>query len=306
MIRDENAGPVSICFLVLAYNNSISELREVFSSLMAGARLAGVEAKCILVSNDDYFDHRELTGIEVYSGQGNIGFAAGIKLGMAKVDTDYVVLANPDIRISPRDACQFISVLAAQSGVLVPVLRYVSGRVAYTAYEDWIFVAGRKVSAQVCRWFLLHSDRDTLPPRVRICGAFVGMPTALAKRFGPFDDAFFMYGEDRDLTKRLRADKVSVRLARDVSVTHIGGISGIGMSREIAVFQADGAMRIAFRRYGKLGSWLKRVDLWLDAMRKTGHARSCALEARRVVIDHWRASEGEAPRLDLMSITLRS
>lgn len=292
----------SVSFIVLAYRNPVAELRALFSACINGASGAGVPSKCILVSNDDDFDPGLLPEAKVLVGHGNVGFAAGIKIGMMEADTEFVVIANPDSMTSAEDVSEFVSQLIVQSGVLVPVLREETGEIAYASYEDWVFSAGRKVAKRVCRRFLYSDTADVLPRWVKICGAFVGMPTALATKYGPFDDAFFIYGEDRDLTQRLRRDLVPMRLVREVSVTHIGGVSGGGMDRELAIFRADSALRVAYRRYGALGVCLKKLDLMFEALCKRGQARSCALAARRTVVGHWGLAVREAPRLDFSTL----
>lgn len=296
---DEN---VTVCFIVLAFKNPASELRKLFDSLESGSIRAGVSSKNLLISNDDQFESSALPGVEVHCGHGNVGFAAGIKLGVDLARSDYVVIANPDTSITESDAFRFISELVKQDGVLVPILRDEAGEVAYASYEDWVFVAGRQYAKRVCRRFVMEGADEYLPRWVRICGAFLGMPTEIARNYGPFDEAFFMYGEDRDLTSRLRRDNIGIRLLRTSSVTHVGGGSGSGLSRELAVFRADSAVRIAYRRYGKLGARLKFLDLWLDARRKRGPARAYALEARRTVITRWGRCQTEAPRLEFAQL----
>lgn len=299
MHSDVSRETGSVSFIVLAYRNPVAELRALFYAFTNGASDAGVRSKCILVSNDDDFDPQLIPEAKVLVGHGNVGFAAGIKIGMMAADSEFVVIANPDSLTSAQDVSKFVSQLIRQSGVLVPILREESGEIAYASYEDWVFSIGRKVATRVSRRFLSKGVMNGLPRWVKICGAFVGMPTVIATKYGPFDDAFFMYGEDRDLTWRLRRDLVPIRLVREVSVTHIGGVSGGGMNRELAIFRADSALRVAYRRYGAFGVYLKELDLMVEALCKRGQARSHALAARRTVVAHWGFPVREAPRLDL-------
>jgi GT2 family glycosyltransferase len=293
----------SVCFIILAYQNSAAELERLISSLTVAAADVGVPSQCILVSNDDSFDCRKFSNVEVHSGHGNVGFAAGIRIGAHAANADYIVIANPDIIISVGDAAAFVTELIAQSTVLVPVIRDSNGAIAYTSYEDWVFSGGRRYAERVCRKFMVRSTDSPLPRWVRICGAFVGMPASIARLYGPFDVAFFMYGEDRDLTRRLRRDGIQIRLVRGSYVTHAGGGSGSGMSRELATFRADSALRVAYRRYGRCGVWLKGLDLLLEASCKRGADRSAAREGARIAAAHWKNSFGEATRLDFAAVT---
>lgn len=292
----------SVSFVVLAFRNSVTEIKALFASLQKGAAAAGIPSACVLVSNDETFDGSLIPEAKVCAGHGNVGFAKGIRIGVEAAESEFVVIANPDLRITVENASRFVSQLVTQPGVLVPLLLNGRGEIAHSSYEDFVFSSGLLAAKHACKRFVSRGTRRELPRWVRICGAFVGMSTALAKEYGPFDDAFFMYGEDRDLTRRLRQGKVPIRLAGDISVTHIGGGSGGGMNRELAVLRADSALRLAFRRYGRLGVRVKAVDLWLVARRKHGQARVDALAARRSAVAHWRSTFGEAPRLDISSL----
>ncbi|QZT58425.1 hypothetical protein [Mycolicibacterium austroafricanum] len=293
---------IAVCFIVLAYRNPVEGLKALFSSLSQGAAAVGVRSQCVLVSNDDHFHGESIPEVEVYVGHGNVGFSAGIRIGVEAADADFVVIANPDLMISAADAGEFISALIRQDGVLIPVLQNVNGGAAYESYEDWVFSVGRQISERVCRKFVLDKTTSELPRWAKICGAFLGMPAPIAREFGPFDSKFFMYGEDRDLTRRLRRRKVPIRLLRGVAVTHHGGGSGSGMNRELAIFRADSALRVAYRRYGAMGVWLKGYDLWLEASLKRKSEKDYAKHARQIAVAHWRSHKGEAPRLDFDSV----
>lgn len=295
---------LSVSFIVVAYNNTKDELASLFESLQDGASRAAVSSTCVLVSNDNKYTDRDFPDAIVRTGHGNVGFAKGVRLGLMSSSSDYVIVANPDLSISAQDACRFVGRLTRGHEVLVPVIHDAFGNVAFTSYEDWVFSIGRKFSERICREFLIRDDRELLPRWVRICGAFVGMPRQLAEQFGPFDEDFFMYGEDRDLSRRLRRAQIPVSLTRDVVVTHIGGKSGVGMNRVLAIVRADSAMRVAYRKYGSLGVWLKRYDLLLEAMRKRGEVRTHALAARRFAVDRWGLGLAEAPRVEISSLAL--
>jgi GT2 family glycosyltransferase len=58
-----------------------------------------------------------------------------------------------------------------------------------------------------------------------LSGAFMMMPTQLAKDLGGFDERFFMYAEDIDLSRRIIEIGYKNYYLGDISITHLKGES---------------------------------------------------------------------------------
>jgi O-antigen/teichoic acid export membrane protein len=70
-----------------------------------------------------------------------------------------------------------------------------------------------------------YTPDDGLVPVDWLKGACLLGPTAMLRRYGPFDERFFMFSEDTDLCYRLHADGIPVLYVPAVSITHVGGVS---------------------------------------------------------------------------------
>lgn len=251
----------TVDFVLVGFRNSSEELARLVAALVESAGNIDVSSKAFVVLNDDS-PWTPMPQVEVIQGQGNVGFAAGVSLGVHASTADFVVMVNPDCEPDVEQFSKFLTELRPGCGVIVPLLCDAGGRVDFTPYENWTYTLGRQISAVVTKRFLLHSTKERLPAFVKVPGAFIGMERVLALRFGsPFDSAYFLYGEDRDLTNRLNRAAVPMRLLREVTITHIGGGSGTTVSALVERSKSDSAMRIAYRRYGKVGAILAAVDL---------------------------------------------
>jgi GT2 family glycosyltransferase len=282
-------------FVVVCYRNDPTDLEKLRSVLLDGASLFGESAQVTFVVNDDA-ELEPLVATRIIKGQGNVGFGAGINLGVRSSAARFVVMVNPDCEPEPEAIASFLAFLVPGCGLLTPLIVDAEGGIDYPLYEQWTFTPSRQVSAEVCRRALGRSKSVDQPidlPRfVKLPGTFVGAETSVARMLdSPFSEDFFLYGEDRDLTVRARQTGVPVRLIPSVRVHHIGGVSG-GGSEAISKCKADSLVRIAYRRYGRLGALLAIADMW--AVSRTGRGQispqAAAWAARR-----WGMGGGAAP-----------
>jgi N-acetylglucosaminyl-diphospho-decaprenol L-rhamnosyltransferase len=106
-----------------------------------------------------------------------------------------------------------------------------------------------------------------------IGGAFVLIRGDYVEKSGAFDESFFFYGEDIELSHRLRRAKLRVHYDPAVTITHLGGASSdptkINHSAK-GVHAARGRYMVQRKCYGRLAEWLVRtvdlVNIWLRSV----------------------------------------
>jgi N-acetylglucosaminyl-diphospho-decaprenol L-rhamnosyltransferase len=117
-------------------------------------------------------------------------------------------------------------------------------------------------------------DRNTVKRDVDwIGGAFVLIRGDYVEKSGAFDESFFFYGEDIELSHRLRRAKLRVHYDPAVTITHLGGASSdptkINHSAK-GVHAARGRYMVQRKCYGRLAEWLVRtvdlVNIWLRSV----------------------------------------
>lgn len=297
MRSSNDCDSVFVDFIIVCYRNDPADLGNLRSSLLEGAARLGKEAQVTLVSNDGTTIEPHPRG-RLIAGQGNVGFGAGVNLGVRTTSARYVVIVNPDCEPSPEAVAAFLKFLGPGCGLLTPTIVDASGKPDYQLYEQWTYTPARRCSARVCRRLFARALTDgsvrliDLPRFAKLPGTFVAAETEVARRLdAPFSERFFLYGEDRDLTVRARKAGIPVRLVPGVHVHHIGGVSG-GGSQAIAKCKADSLVRIAHRRYGYWGAALAVLDMWFIAQAGRGQISPDAAgwAARR-----WLFRRAEAP-----------
>ncbi|SDR75959.1 Glycosyltransferase, GT2 family [Friedmanniella luteola] len=159
----------------------------------------------------------------------NVGFGSGVNLGArAALDAgaEQLLLLNPDARLDGSALERLQRVVAADPMVMVgPVVRTVDGRV----WSDGTDLYLDRGSMRATR------KRPTDPePRVEmwLSGACLLLSRRLWDAVGGFDDRYFLYWEDVDLSRRVREAGGSLRVVREAEAVHDeGGTQGEGGGR---------------------------------------------------------------------------
>ncbi len=164
---------------------------------------------------------------------GNLGYGRAANVGVAATDTEWVVVANPDVVWSPGALDELLAAASRWpgAGALGPLIRTVDDAVYPSARA--LPSLGRGVGPALFGWFWPANPWTAAYRRER--GALTEGPTGwlsgsclLLRRtafdaIGGFDPAYFMYFEDVDLGDRLgRAGWQNVYVP-SVEVLHTGG-----------------------------------------------------------------------------------
>ncbi len=188
----------SVGVVVLAWREQ-PWLREAAAAVLASE---GVDVRLVVVDNGcapgDLPD--PVPGrLDVLDPGRNTGFAGGCNLGAATLDSDYVALVNSDCLVAPDTLAQLVAE-AARPGV-GPVMASI--RLAPT--PELLNSAGNPVHLTGLSW---AGGLDTVETRAApydvtgASGACVLVARELWERLGGFDEAYFAYLEDTELSLR--------------------------------------------------------------------------------------------------------
>ena len=144
----------------------------------------------------------------------NLGFGKGHNSIMDRLTSDVHFILNPDIQLTADTLSDLADWMAQHSGVVMarPALTFPDGR------PQRLPLRRCSVRAMVYRqlpclkfWAkynerYLMADKDlTKPTEIEFCtGSFSAVDTAVFKAVGGFDEDYFMYVEDADLTQKMR------------------------------------------------------------------------------------------------------
>ena len=236
--------------VVIVTYRSADTVEACVHSLIAQA------SRVIVVDNaspDRTPDVARSANAEVVERSGNDGFARANNDGLRLVATDWVLFANPDTRWPPGTVAALVAAAVGRpdAGILSPALVDENGEPQPTVER---FVRVADVLASMVR--LRPAIRPEQPPAGGdlvsvdwVHGAAMLMPTALARKLDGWDERFFLFAEDMDLCARVREAGLSVLVAPEIRVHHVGGAS---------MRVALGAPSTAGHRVTGLGQFLEK------------------------------------------------
>jgi hypothetical protein len=182
-----------------------------------------------------------VANVRLVRNQSNVGFARGVNQGLAATTAPYVLIMNPDCRLMAGAIAALRAVVDAhpQCAVAGPRVLNPDGSVQGSARGDPDMLTGlfgRTTLLRRVAPFLSMGRRHVVvedairsgQPSVEVdwvSGAcIVARRDALAEVRG-FDERFFLYWEDADLCRRLRAKGYHIRYVPGASAIHRVGQS---------------------------------------------------------------------------------
>jgi N-acetylglucosaminyl-diphospho-decaprenol L-rhamnosyltransferase len=218
----------------------------------------------------------------------NLGYGAGANRGLAASgDTDYVLVANPDLVVHPGAVAALAAALDAEPSWAIVGPRVVDegGRV-YPSVRRFPSMADAAGHALVAlfkpdnrfsrRYRPPGAGGDVVAPADWVSGAcFLARRRAL-EELGGFDEGYFMFAEDMDLCWRAHRAGWGVGVQPAAVVTHAEGVSRRLHPYRMLVAHHRSALRFA----GRTTKGWRRVALPLAAAVLAARlAVACAKEA---------------------------
>jgi len=299
------APPRSLIDVLVVNYNTAALLQPMFSACEQATE--GLAVRYWVVDNasrDDsvnvlrhQFPH---VGLEVNTQ--NVGFGRANNQLLKHVQGDYVLLLNTDAFLSPdtltktlaymqaHPQCGVLGVkLLGRDGALQPSCRYFP--------TPWNAFLARTGLSRFLPKTQMVDDMAWDHASVRECdwvpGCYYLVRRKAIEQVGLFDPRFFLYCEEVDHCKRVKASGWQVVYYPDTSVLHIGGESAKSDSeisesgRQISALQIESEMLYFRKHHGLSGLWF---HLLLTALSNGYLMAKDVLRGRgtRAASHHWR------------------
>ena len=233
-MKDVSAPPPRVDAVIVAYN-SARTLRACVEPLTAieGVRVIVVDNR----SPDDTAGTVAGLDVELVRASRNGGFAAGCNLGIARATGHYVLLLNPDARMSAGALDALVATLDANPETAIAGPRIVEDD-GTLASSQRRFPRPLSTFAQALFLHRLWPHASWTDELVRdpaaygtagapdwVSGACMLIRREALELVGGMDEDFFLYCEDMDLCARVRDAGWDVRYEPSAIVHHEGGAS---------------------------------------------------------------------------------
>lgn len=204
--------------LVTVNYHSEKYIQRLLESLDQGQQQRNFEV--IVVSNSGPIQGISLpSDISVIEAPGNIGFGRGTNLGAKYLETQYILVTNPDVQITTEMVATLVHLLNTypEYGVVAPYLEYEG---------PMVFQPTGRIITENSIGILDKS----------VYGACFLIRTALFKDLGGFDENIFMWMEDYDLFERVIHRGISIGFAEGIVAIHTASHSTKSVFREFRSF----------------------------------------------------------------------
>ena len=231
--------------------DQLQALLDSISRAAVEAELSYVEVICVDHSCDADYSARCQKFVELYGADAdsdnslhislltpdtNRGYGAGHNLAMTEVESQFHLILNPDVELAPDALKLALEALKNQHDIalLAPQGFSPSGQPDFLAkaYPS-VWVLGLRALAPhwvktrsggaLARYEMRDLPNETaLRPITLASGCCMWVRRALFDDVGGFDESFFLYFEDYDLSLKLSAQG-AVMEHRDIRIVHHGG-----------------------------------------------------------------------------------
>ena len=232
---------MSPCIDIIIINwNSAHQLAECLEAVASSDRDEFKLGKVIIVDNastDRSLDNLERLGLplQIVKNSQNRGFGAACNQGAAQSDADYLLFLNPDTRVSPDSidrAASFIEKSSAQKvGVVGIQLVDERGKIQRSCARFpsptnlWCSILGidKLFKSKLTSYMMTEWDHNSTQKVDHVMGAFYLINSKLFTALNGFDESFFVYFEDLDLSYRVHQMGWSSCYLADARSFHKGG-----------------------------------------------------------------------------------
>lgn len=242
---------VKLSIIVVSYNTAELTL-ACLDSVSASLKKHPVQAEIIVVDNDSTDNSVELIrnlelktkNLKLIENKSNLGFGKANNLGLEKTEGKYILFLNSDTLVDNVNFQKLISVMDEDEkiGVLTVRVNLENGKIDPASHRGfptiWRSFTYFSKLEQLTKhipvlnrvfggYHLAHLDLETTHEIESPSGAFFLTRKTILDKLCGFDEKFFMYGEDLDLSMRIKKLGLKILFYPSQQIIHLKGKSGM-------------------------------------------------------------------------------
>jgi len=228
--RPETGTTAQVTAVVVTHN-SARHLQALGHALASGSLAPTRKVVVDNASVDDTVAEARLAGFEVLESESNHGFGAACNAGLHVTSTEFVLFCNPDALPSPSALELLVTALTSNSRAAIAgtgqAHRFSSISRVIAAF------APRPLQHRIKRFggtFPVEQGKEQVVVDYAV-GAFILCRAAAVSSVGGFDERFFLYSEEEDLSRRLGQRGWLTVLVPSALVAHEANASSDGVDK---------------------------------------------------------------------------
>jgi N-acetylglucosaminyl-diphospho-decaprenol L-rhamnosyltransferase len=261
-VQADLAVPRPVVTVVVVNWNSGTMLRACLTAAMR--KSGNLEVKVVVVDNHSRDGSaelvaREFPGVLLIRAGRNLGFGRGNNLAQAHARPGYVLFLNPDTELRANALERMVGFLAAhpETGAVGCKMVFPDGGVADQNLQWFPNPLSEFVTQAFLTYRMTRRLEGLLPLNdplnsgyvKKLYGGCFMVRTAVLERVGWFDERFFMYAEDVDLSRRIREADWKLYYLSEAEIMHVAGGTTRNVSSDFSILMACESMEKLIEKY---------------------------------------------------------
>lgn len=218
--------------------------------------------------------------IKILINEQNLGFAKANNQAIRIAGGKNLLILNPDTLVNRQAITKALNYLQRHDDAGAIGVRMLDGQNKYlkeskrgfpTVWSSfWKLTGINRLfpdHAGFNHYYLGHLSEHEIHEVEVLTGAFIMIKKNVLEQLDGFDESYFMYGEDIDLSYRIRQLKYKLIYLGTESIIHLKGRSSSAHSY-LYVFNFYKAMQVFIKKYyrNSLTRWMMMIGIWLTGI----------------------------------------
>ena len=229
---------VQLSIIIVNYNS-----RSLIEQCLVSVEMAtvGIHTEIIVIDNNSTDGSKEylpskFAGVKFIFNDANLGFAKACNQGFRISSGNYLLFLNPDTILSETCLKDCISFFESHTDAGAAGVRMLDEKGNFlkeskrglpspstSFYKLFGLTAMFPASKTIGKYYQGHLPENENNPVDVLSGAFMMIKKEVFEKVNGFDESFFMYGEDIDLSLRITQSGFKNYYLGKISVTHLKG-----------------------------------------------------------------------------------
>lgn len=215
-----------------------------------------IDAEIIVVDNNSEDEscnmvQTKFPKVKLISNSENVGFSKGNNIGVQHANGKYVCILNPDTVVSEDTFTKLIDFAEQQANLGIVGCKLIDGNGHFLPESKRNLptpvIAIKKMLGFSNSYYAKHLDENNTGDVQILVGAFMLLKRNLYQQLNGFDEDFFMYGEDIDLS--YRATKLGFKNYYNGATTIIHFKGESTLKNQLYAKRFFGAMKLFYKKH---------------------------------------------------------
>ncbi|APY10039.1 glycosyl transferase family 2 [Seonamhaeicola sp. S2-3] len=222
------------------------------------AAITNIDAEIIVVDNNSEDESCSMVkelfpDVILIENKENCGFSKGNNIGVKKAKGDYLCILNPDTVVAEDTFVKLLKFSENKEKLGIVGCKLIDGVGRFLPESKrnipYVSAACKKILGNSKKYYANHLTENETGKVDILVGAFMLMKKSIYEDIGGFDEDYFMYGEDIDLSYRVLKSGYQNYYYANTTVVHFKGESTLRDKNYARRFY--GAMQIFYQKHFK-------------------------------------------------------